>query len=475
MTRMELAKNPLKYKQYRVKAIHFVGIGGAGMSGIAEVLLNEGYSISGSDISANHNTCRLMALGAKVVYQHEADNIKGVDVLVVSSAISNDNPEILAARRALIPIISRAEMLAELMRFRFGIAIAGSHGKTTTTSLAATLLTRSGDDPTFVIGGILHSSESPAKLGKSPYLVAEADESDASFVHLKPMIALVTNIDREHMKTYQEDLGQLQASFINFLHQLPFYGLAILCAEDKHIATILSKIERPIKTYGFSSRADIQALEIEPKGLKSSFILRRSDHRDLPVTLNLPGRHNILNALAVAALATELQISDTVIQSTFAEFSGVSRRFQVLGELRFKAGNATLIDDYGHHPSEIEAVLQTIRTIWPHQRLVMVYQPHRYTRTLDLFEDFVKVLSQTDILLLLEVYSAGEIPIPQADTHALCQAILKKGERAPFFIPDSKILLESLDKVIRPSDILLLQGAGNIAQLALELMAKRRL
>lgn len=454
----------------RIQRIHFVGIGGSGMSGIAEVLLHEGYAISGSDQSSNSSTHRLEQLGARIVYEHRPENVHPSDVVVVSSAIQDDNPEVIAAKNGHIPVVPRAEMLAELMRFRCGIAVAGTHGKTTTTSLVTAILAKAHLDPTFVIGGRLNSAGTHAQLGSGDYLVAEADESDASFLYLQPMVSIVTNIDQDHMDTYGGNVQQLQETFLKFLHHLPFYGLAVVCLEDPGVQAILPQLNRPTKTYGFSEKADVRAIEIQQIGLQNHFKVQRG--KDLPlldITLNLPGQHNVLNALAAIAVATELGIEDCFIQKALAEFSGVGRRFQILGNLSFKKGQALLIDDYGHHPREIAATLQAARAAWPQQRLVMVYQPHRYTRTRDLFEDFSHILSEVDLLVMLEVYSAGEAPIIGADSRSLCRSIRQRGKVDPVFVNDPHSLREILNELVQAEDILLLQGAGNIGALAAQL------
>jgi len=450
----------------RIQHLHFVGIGGAGMGGIAEILLNEGYTVSGSDLQANTMTQHLQQLGAHFKQGHHAQHIDKADVLIYSSAVPQDNVEIVKARQARIPVVPRALMLAELMRFRYGIAIAGTHGKTTTTSLVASLLGEAELDPTFVIGGRLNSTSTHARLGSGRYLVAEADESDASFLFLKPMQAIVTNIDADHMDTYNGSFQQLKQSFIEFLNHLPFYGLAILCLDDPIIHSILSDIMRPIVTYGFSEDADIQITSFKQKGIKNHFTVLRKNQKPLDITLNLPGQHNALNAVAAIAVATELDIEDNVIQAALSNFSGIDRRFQILGEFKLKKGHVLLIDDYGHHPREISATLKTIRNAWPNRRLVVAYQPHRYTRTRDLFNDFVDVLSSVDHLLLLEVYSAGETPIPGADSFTLSEHIRQSSGLNPTFVADKHRLSHSLHNVLQDNDVLLLQGAGDIGGIA---------
>ncbi len=449
----------------RIQHLHFVGIGGAGMGGIAEILLNEGYTISGSDLQENTMTQHLQLLGAHFKQGHDAQHIDKADVLIYSSAGPQDNVEIMNARQTRIPVVPRAIMLAELMRFRYGIAVAGTHGKTTTTSLVASLLGEAGLDPTFVIGGRLNSTSSNARLGAGRYLVAEADESDASFLCLQPMLTIITNIDADHMDTYGGDFQRLKQSFIEFLHLLPFYGLAILCFDDPIIRSILPHIMRPIITYGFSEDADIQITSFQQKEIKNHFTVLRKTRKPLDITLNLPGQHNALNAVAAIAIATELDIEDETIQTALANFSGIDRRFQ-LGTLKLKKGEVLLIDDYGHHPREIAATLKTIRSAWPNRRLIMAYQPHRYTRTRDLFNDFVDILSRVDHLLLLNVYSAGETPIPGADSLALAEHIHQSSGLNPTLVADKHKLSCSLHSILRANDVLLLQGAGDIGGIA---------
>ncbi|CAM4416790.1 MAG: UDP-N-acetylmuramate--L-alanine ligase [Legionellaceae bacterium] len=457
----------------RIRRIHFIGIGGAGMGGIAEVLLNQGYAISGSDLSENMVTRRLRDLGATIFLGHVAAHVENSDVVVRSTAIPDTNEEIIAAHHLRIPVVPRAQMLGELMRFRQGIAVAGTHGKTTTTSLVTSILTEGGLDPTFVIGGLLNSVGTNARLGASHYLVAEADESDASFLHLQPMVAIVTNIDADHMDTYQGDFSQLRKTFIEFLHRLPFYGLAIVCLDDPQVRNILPDVSRPVLTYGFSDDADFRAINVNQQGLKNYFTVLRPGYGPLAITLNLPGQHNVLNALAAIAVATELGIADEMIIHALAHFSGVGRRFQIYGEYDWGSGKVLLVDDYGHHPREVAATLQAIRSAWPERRLVMAYQPHRYTRTRDLFEDFSQVLSEVDILLLLEVYSAGEQPIPGADSRSLCRTIRHRGKIDPIFIPEPENLLQALQGILNEDDILLTQGAGNIGAIAAHLAMKQ--
>jgi UDP-N-acetylmuramate--alanine ligase len=451
----------------RIKHIHFVGIGGVGMAGIAEVLLSQGYRISGSDLIDNALTKRLRSIGADIHLGHSADYIQNVDVIVRSSAIDSTNIEIKTARELHIPIVARAEMLGELMRFRYGVAIAGTHGKTTTTSLVTSILAEEGVDPTFVIGGKLNSAGSNARLGTGRYLVAEADESDASFLYLNPMISVVTNIDEDHMATYNNDFTKLRHTFLEFLHRLPFYGLAVLCLDDVKVRGILSEMSRPFVTYGIDEEADYRATLILHKGTKSHFVAERPNGNRLEVTLNLPGKHNVLNAMAAIAIASELNISDRAIQKALEQFGGIGRRFQIYGDFTLEnGGNITLVDDYGHHPREIAATLQAGRQSWPERRFVMVYQPHRYTRTRDLFNDFCDVLSTCDALVLLDVYSAGEACIEGADGASLVKAIKNRGKMDPIFVNQHQDLAAILQKVLRDGDVLLMQGAGNIGMLA---------
>lgn len=459
----------------RIRRIHFIGIGGAGMSGIAEVLLNQGYEISGSDIKASNVTESLVKKGATVFIGHEAKNVFGADVVVNSSAVNNTNPEIIHARKLRIPIVRRAEMLGELMRYRHGIAVAGTHGKTTTTSLLASILAAAKQDPTFIIGGLVNSTGTNAQLGASRYLVAEADESDASFLHLQPMVAIVTNIDADHMETYGGDFSKLKKTFIDFLHNLPFYGLAVLCGEDPVIRDIIPEVARPILTYGFSNKCDFHAINIKQSQMHSEFdVVRPGFEKPLHIRLNAVGIHNVLNATAVIAVATDEGISDEAIQQGLANFQGVGRRFQVYGNFPIGNGEAMLVDDYGHHPREVAAVIKAVRDGWPDRRLVMVYQPHRYTRTRDLYEDFVEVLSTVDSLVMLEVYSAGEDPIPGADSRHLCRSIRARGVIEPIFVENVEGVPDIIKDLVRAGDIVITQGAGNVGVLSPEL-AKRNL
>ena len=451
----------------RVKQIHFVGIGGAGMCGIAEVLLNQGYAISGSDIKSSETTRRLESLGAEVFIGHRAENIAGASVLVRSTAVTADNPELLAAAEARVPIVRRAEMLAELMRYRHGIAVAGTHGKTTTTSLTASILAEAKMDPTFVIGGLLNSAGTNAALGESRYLVAEADESDASFLHLQPMVAIVTNIDADHLETYEGDFERLKSAFIDFLHNLPFYGLAVLCGDDAVIQEILPRISRSVIRYGFDESNDIVAYNIRQKQNMTEFNVRRRDHaQDLAVTLAMPGVHNVLNSLAAIAVATEEGIGDKAIVDGLKKFQGVGRRFQIYGEFPLADKSVMLVDDYGHHPREVNATIQSAREGWPERRLVMIYQPHRYTRTRDLFDDFVDVLSQVDQLIVLEVYAAGEAPIIGADSRSLCRSIRNRGRIDPIFVDNIEQVPSVLSSLLQGGEIVITQGAGNVSTLS---------
>ena len=460
-------------RMHRIQRIHFVGIGGSGMGGIAEVLLNLGYSVQGTDLKPNAVTERLLGLGAQISFGHAPERIEGANVVVVSSAVHADNPEVVAALAARIPVVQRAEMLAELMRFRAGIAVAGTHGKTTTTSLIASILAEGGEDPTFVIGGRLKSAASNARLGTGRYLVAEADESDASFLHLQPLVAVVTNIDNDHLSTHGGDFGKLKESFVDFLHNLPFYGIAVLCSDDEHVRSVLARIARPVVTYGIEQVADVRAVDIVRLGQRSQFnVLRAGREQPLPITLSVPGRHNVLNALAAIAIATELGIADAAIQRALAQFQGIDRRLQVIAELDVTGGGVTLIDDYGHHPREIAATLEAIRQGWAERRVVLAFEPHRYTRTRDLLDDFAEVLSSADVLLVTEVYAAGETPIPDADGRAICRAIRTRGRIEPVFCARVEDLAPALAPLLRAGDVLVTMGAGNISAAAHELPAR---
>ncbi len=454
----------------RIHCVHFVGIGGSGMGGIAEVLLNLGYEVQGSDIKANAVTQRLAQMGARVLLGHDAGNIAGADVVVVSTAINRDNPEVSAALEARIPVVPRAEMLGELMRFRFSIAVAGTHGKTTTTSLVASVLAEGGEDPTFVIGGRLKSAGTNARLGAGRYLVAEADESDASFLHLQPMAAIVTNIDNDHLGTHGGDFQKLRQSFLEFLHNLPFYGLAVLCADDPELATLLPQVGRPILTYGMGENADVRAVDIERMAGRTRFrVLRRGRVDDLDVTVNLPGLHNVLNSLAAIAVATDLGVDDAAIQRALSGFQGIDRRLQVVGELRLPDGDIVVVDDYGHHPTEINATLDALRQAYQGRRIVLVFQPHRFSRTRDLMDDFARVLSQADTLFVTEVYAAGEAPIEGADGRAICRAVRGRGKVEPVFVPTVEEIAAALTGLVRPGDVIAMMGAGSISAAAHDL------
>ncbi len=459
---------PPTYTTKHVHHIHFIGIGGAGMGGIAEVLIRQGYNVTGSDLSQNTMVKHLQELGAHIELGHRAENITNAEVVVVSTAINPENPELLAAKAANIPVIPRAQMLADLMRMKYGIAIAGTHGKTTTTSLLASILTEAGLDPTFVIGGLLKSAGAHAYLGKSEFFIAEADESDASFLHLYPEIAIVTNIDADHMGTYANDFNCLRDTFVEFLHHLPFNGLGVVCIDDPVIAELTSRIARPLLTYGFHADAHVRITNFRPNGFQSQFTLEfTKENKTLDITLNLPGMHNALNAAAVCGVANSLGVGEEAIQGALEKFAGVGRRMQVYGDFDTDKGRLLLIDDYGHHPREIMATWAAVRQAWPGRRLVVAYQPHRFTRTHDLFNDFVEVLSQQpDQLVLLDVYSAGESPIPGATGEALFNAVAARSKTAPLFVPVIDDLLNTLDQVLQDGDILLTQGAGSIGTIA---------
>lgn len=458
----------------RVRQIHFIGVGGSGMGGIAEVLVNEGYRVSGSDLVSNAVTQRLTELGVKISFNHCSENICEASVVVVSSAIAADNPEVIAAKKARIPVIQRAEMLAELMRFRHGIAIAGTHGKTTTTAMVASIYAEAGLDPTFVNGGLVKAAGVHARLGCSRYLITEADESDASFLYLQPMMAIITNIEADHMDTYQGNFEHLKQTFVNFLHNLPFYGRAVICVDDQVICELLPKISRQITTYGFSDHADLRIANYRQNGARSSFILYRQNKPKLLVELNAPGRHNALNAVAAIAVATEEGINDENILQAMLKFQGTGRRFDVLGSYDLKningrSGEVMLIDDYGHHPTEVDVTIKAARAGWPERRVVMVFQPHRFTRTRDLYDDFANVLSSVDVLLMLDVYPAGEVPIPGADSRSLCCTIHEYGKVDPIFVPDVSLLSTILALVLQNNDLLLMQGAGTVGKIARKL------
>lgn len=456
----------------RMRRLHFVGIGGAGMSGIAELMANLDYEVQGSDQRENDSVRRLRGLGVTCYVGHRAEQIQDVDAVVVSSAIDEHNPEIQAARTMRIPVVRRAEMLAELMRFYYGVAVAGTHGKTTTTSLIASVLGEAKLDPTFVIGGLLNSTGANAQLGSSKYLIAEADESDASFLYLQPMLAVVTNIDADHMGTYGNDFGRLRETFKSFIQHLPFYGLAVLCVDDAETAALVPAISRPVLTYGTRPDADVQALNVEQEGLRMHFDVKQAgNEQSFPVTLNLPGVHNVLNALAAIAVALELGIDERHIQRALAGFAGVGRRFVVKAAVLPDRSPLTLIDDYGHHPRELEATINAARGGWPGRRLVVVFQPHRYSRTQEQFEDFVQVLSEVDVLVLCEVYPAGEQPIPGADGRSLSRAIRSRGQVEPVFANDLGEVPDLLHALLQADDLVLTSGAGDIGQLAKRLPA----
>ena len=455
--------NPMR----RIETIHFVGIGGAGMCGIAEVLLNLGYSVCGSDMNQSANTRRLESAGARIFIGHSAAHIENVDVIVVSTAVGEDNPEVVAAREARIPVVPRAEMLAELMRFRQGIAVAGTHGKTTTTSLTASLLAEGGLDPTFVIGGKLNSAGTNARLGSGDYLVAEADESDASFLILQPVMSVVTNIEPDHLATYGGSFEKLKDTFVEFLHHLPFYGLAVMCVDDPVVREILPRVTCQTLTYGIQEGADIQAINLRFEGATSVFDVALPNGKRLDgITLNMPGEHNVQNALAALAIAHELGVSGDSISSALQSFGGIGRRFQLLGDIQCGNGSVTLVDDYGHHPSEMSATLRAARNAWPDRRLVVAFQPHRYSRTQDLFEDFASVLSAADALCLTEVYAAGEPAVPGADGRSLAAAVRARGQVNPVFVESVEALPEVLQGVLEEGDVLLTLGAGSIGGLA---------
>ena len=453
--------------KHAVKHIHFVGIGGAGMSGIAEILHNLGYQVSGSDQSDGATTRRLASLGIRVAIGHDASHIAGAEAVVTSTAVKGDNPEVIAARAKRVPVVPRAVMLAELMRLKQGIAIAGTHGKTTTTSLVASVLAEAGLDPTFVIGGRLNSAGANSRLGAGDYIVVEADESDASFLNLLPVLSVVTNIDADHMDTYGHDLGRLKHAFLEFIHRMPFYGAAIVCGDDPGVRSIVPMISRPVVSYGFAEDAQIRAVDVQAlPGGQMRFVAQRRNGvvmPDLDVTLNLPGQHNVLNALAVIAVAAELELPDAPVQKALAAFDGVGRRFQRYGELPAPAGGQfTLIDDYGHHPVEMAAVIAAARGAFPGRRLVLAFQPHRYTRTRDCFEDFVKVMGGADAVLLSEVYAAGEAPIVAADGRALTRALRVGGKLEPVFVDEIAAMPQAIAENVHDGDVVITMGAGSI-------------
>jgi UDP-N-acetylmuramate--alanine ligase len=451
--------------KHKVKHVHFVGIGGVGMSGIAEVLLNLGYEVSGSDLGDTVATRRLKSLGAQVYQGHATSNLERADVVVISTAVRADNPEVAAARERNIPVVPRAMMLAELMRFKQGIAVAGTHGKTTTTSLIASILGEAGMDPTFVIGGKLEAAGANARLGQGEFIVAEADESDASFLYLTPVMAVVTNIDADHMETYGHDFGRLKQAFVDFLHRLPFYGVAVVCGDDPNVREIIPRVSKQIVTYGIDSECNFRAEDVVADGGTMRFTCVRTNGSvsRLPITLNLPGRHNVLNALAAIAVATEVGVSDEAIIKALAEFKGVGRRFQRYGELALpNGGTATIVDDYGHHPVEMAATIAAARGAFPDKRLVLAFQPHRYTRTRDCFEDFVKVLSTVDALLLSEVYAAGEAPIVAADGRSLARALRVAGKIEPVFVESIEDMPGAILSSAQDGDVVITMGAGSI-------------
>ncbi|RKW41221.1 MAG: UDP-N-acetylmuramate--L-alanine ligase [Moraxella sp.] len=471
----ESLPNSLNYipEMRRINTIHFVGIGGAGMCGIAEVLYNQGYQITGSDIKDSAVTKRLTSLGMTIFIGHDAKNVADADVIVVSSAIDKSNPEIQAALMARLPVVRRADMLGELMRYRHSIAVAGAHGKTTTTSLLTMMLTEAGLDPTYVIGGKLNASGKNASLGQSRYLVAEADESDASFLSLRPMAAIVTNIDEDHMETYGNDFNKLKQAYIQFLQNMPFYGLAVLCGDDPELSSMIDDIARPVLTFGLQEHNDVRAVNLVVDGVKTHFTVLRKDRDPLPLTLNIPGEHNVYNALAAITLATDEGVNDDAIIQAVSKFAGVGRRFEHQADVVYDGGNVLLIDDYGHHPTEVAATIKAARQSYPNRRLVMMFQPHRYSRTRDCFDDFVKVLSEVDELLLLDVYSAGETPIQGADTKSLARSIRSRGQVDPVLlsIDDKDQIAQVLKNILKANDMLITQGAGNVGQISLDLAA----
>ena len=456
--------------KHKVKRVHFVGIGGAGMSGIAEVLATQGFRVSGSDLAASVVTRRLESLGATIAIGHAAANVAGVDAVVVSAAVAADNPEVIAAREHGIPVVPRALMLAELMRLKQGIAVAGTHGKTTTTSLIASVLAEGGLDPTFVIGGRLLAAGANARLGTGDFLVAEADESDASFLYLTPVIAVVTNIDADHMETYGHDFGKLIRAFIDFVQRLPFYGVAVLCVDDPHVRAILSEVAKPVITYGLAEDAQLRAVDVVNNGGRMRFVARATRAPDLAVELAAAGVHNVQNSLAAIAIGREVGVADHAIAKALAEFKGVDRRFQSYGDVALDAGGAfTLIDDYGHHPVEMAATLAAARESFPGRRVVLVFQPHRFTRTRDLFEDFVRVLSTADAVVLADVYAAGESPLVAADSRALARAVRVAGRVEPVFVESIGEMPDAIRAIARDRDVVLTMGAGSIGQVAPQL------
>jgi UDP-N-acetylmuramate--alanine ligase len=467
------AQKLARARMRRIDTIHFVGIGGSGMGGIAEVLINLGYKVQGSDLKSNSVTEHLKSLGAAIAIGHRAENADRADVVVISAAVPRENPEIQAALARRVPVVPRAEMLGELMRFRESIAVAGTHGKTTTTSLIASVLAEGGEDPTFVIGGRLKSAGSNARLGEGRYLVAEADESDASFMHLQPVVAVVTNIDYDHLGTHGGDFAKLKQSFVEFLHNLPFYGLAVLCGDDEHVQSILKRVGRPLVTYGLGAGVDVRATALERDRAGSRFEVELPGRaRPLAVMLNIPGTHNVRNALAAIVVANELGVPDGAICRALANFQGIERRMQYLGDASVGGGTVSIVDDYGHHPTEIAATLEALQQAWPGRRLVLVFQPHRYTRTRDLLDDFANVLASVDVLLVTEVYPAGEAPIKGADGRAICRAIRSRGKVEPIFVDKAEHIAAALRDVVRSGDVVVTMGAGHIGAIAHELLGK---
>ena len=465
-------KQSVSFKEFmrRIHKVHFVGVGGAGMSGIADVMNTLGYEVSGSDLASNAVIDELKESGVKIYPTHSVDNIIDVDVVVTSTAIDSDNVEVVAAKKSHIPVVPRAEMLAELMRFSHGIAVAGTHGKTTTTSLVTSVLAEAGLDPTYVIGGKLNSSAKHARLGKGKYMVAEADESDASFLYLQPMISIVTNVDADHLPTYGGDFSRLKKTFVEFLHHLPFYGLAVVCVDDVEVRSILPEVSRPMIRYGIDFDADVTASNIRYQGSQSIFDVLLPDAESVfEVTLNMPGRHNVLNALAAICVAHELGVSSDDMQKALAGFEGISRRMHMYGDVSMQQGTVTIVDDYAHHPTEVAATLDAAKKSWPDKRLVAVFQPHRYTRTRDLFEDFSRILSDCDVLVLVEVFAAGEEVIAGADGRALCAAIRARGKVNPVFVDGVESLGEDLKSLLQDGDLVLTMGAGSIGRVAAQL------
>lgn len=472
MNHAQLPKQLIEIPEMRrIKHIHFVGIGGAGMCGIAEVLFNQGYGVSGSDIKQSGVTQRLSQLGMSIFIGHNADNIKNADVIVVSSAIDKNNPEIKSALQARLPVVRRADMLGELMRYRHSIAVAGAHGKTTTTSLLTMMLTEAGFDPTYVIGGKLNASGKNASLGNSRYLVAEADESDASFLSLRPMACIVTNIDEDHMDTYENSFDKLKQAYIQFLHNMPFYGLAVVCGDDDELYQMIDEIARPVLTFGLKPHNDVQATDLQVDGTRTHFTVLRKDKQPLKITLNIPGLHNVYNALGAIAMASDEGVSDDAIVRAVGKFAGVGRRFEQQAQVALGDGDVLLIDDYGHHPTEVSATIATARQSYPDRRLVMMFQPHRYSRTRDCFNDFVAVLSQVDKLILLDVYGAGEEPIKGATSDDLARSIRERGQVEPIVlnVDDKTQIKQVLQAGLKANDLLITQGAGNVGQLCVEL------